>query len=183
VNPEPALQANLSFPSRGRLRSAKVSVIITCYNYERFLERACNSFREQDSSGHELVVVDDGSTDDSLALAQEFARRNPQLAMTLISLRNGGLSRACNYGFRVSLGKHLLFLDADDYMAPSALREMSSFLDENPGLSVVSPNLQLTEDASHTDDSGVSARASPGQQHTPVLFYDASESVRPCRRL
>src|SRR5215212_917729 len=90
-----------------------VSIIINNYNYDRFLDEAISSALNQTYPHVEVVVVDDGSTDDSRQL---IANHEDQIVPVL--KENGGMSSACNAGFAASRGEIVIFLDADDYLFP-----------------------------------------------------------------
>jgi glycosyltransferase involved in cell wall biosynthesis/SAM-dependent methyltransferase len=92
-----------------------VSVIIPCYNYGHFLAEAIESVRQQTYPAKEIVVVDDGSTDNT----PEIAARYPEVIY--IYQKNQGLSAARNTGIQKSTGTYLVFLDADDWLFPDAL--------------------------------------------------------------
>lgn len=94
--------------------SPRISIIISSYNYGRFLGEAIESALAQTLSPIEVIVVDDGSTDDS----REVARRYP---VRLIEQANAGVSAARNRGAREAKGDHLVFLDADDILEPDYL--------------------------------------------------------------
>src|SRR6185312_13559112 len=93
-----------------------VSVIITNYNYGRFLRCAIDSALRQTYRPLEILVVDDGSTDGSRAVIASYARRIRPLLRP-----NGGNAAACNTGFAASRGEIVLFLDADDALYPTAV--------------------------------------------------------------
>ena len=95
--------------------SSSVSVIITCYNQGRFLGEAIESALRQTRPPHEIIVVDDGSTDDTAAIASRYRR------VKLVQQRNSGLAAARNAGIHASTGDYLVFLDADDRLIPCAL--------------------------------------------------------------
>lgn len=102
----------------------KISLIIPVYNKERFIDKCFESVLEQtiDRSLLEVVVVNDGSTDDSLAVCERFAAQNPFLRV--IDKPNGGVSSARNAGIRAAKGEYLAFLDADDWLNPCALEKI-----------------------------------------------------------
>jgi len=102
---------------RERLGS-KVSIIIDNYNYGRFLRQAIESVLAQDDENIEVILVDDGSTDDSVAIAKRLA--SPRIR--LIEKSNGGQPSAFNAGFAASTGEWIMFLDADDWYEPDAVR-------------------------------------------------------------
>lgn len=97
----------------------KFSVIINNYNYARFLSEAVCSAKQQTYSAHEIVVVDDGSTDDSLDRLEEIRRTLP--AIKIISQANSGQLSAIRAGVMASSGEWLCFLDADDTWEPTHL--------------------------------------------------------------
>ncbi|MGE5547859.1 MAG: glycosyltransferase [Solirubrobacterales bacterium] len=94
-----------------------VSIIINNYNYGRFLADAIDSALAQDLPGTEVVVVDDGSTDESRAVIQRYRDR-----VVAVLKDNGGQGSAFNAGFAASRGSVVNFLDADDMLMPDAAR-------------------------------------------------------------
>ena len=97
-----------------------VSIIITNYNYGRFLKRAIDSALAQTYPDMQVVVVDDASTDDSVAVIRGYQDR----VLPVLQARNGGQAAAFNAGFRASRGDVVLFLDADDWLYPHAVRRV-----------------------------------------------------------
>jgi glycosyltransferase involved in cell wall biosynthesis len=92
-----------------------VSIIITCFNHARFLDEAIQSALSQTHPPNALAVVDDGSTDDTAAVAARFT------SVDYIYQNNGGLAAARNAGLRRISTKYVLFLDADDILRPTAI--------------------------------------------------------------
>ncbi len=97
------------------------SVVIANYNYGRFLRQAIESALTQDWPHIEIIVVDDGSTDDSADVIRSFGE-----VVTAIFQENGGQRVANNVGFARSSGDVVIFLDADDVLVPGALRSIAS---------------------------------------------------------
>jgi glycosyltransferase involved in cell wall biosynthesis len=118
----------------------QVSVIIPCYNYARFLPDAVASVLGQSFSAWELLIVDDGSTDDTFATARRLQSMAP---IRLLRQPNGGPSAARNTGGRHARAPLLLFLDADDMLAPDALRLMVAALHAAPDAAFVSGAMQV----------------------------------------
>jgi glycosyltransferase involved in cell wall biosynthesis len=108
--------------------SAKVSVIIPAYNAERTLARAIESVFKQTFDGYEIIAVDDGSTDSSLAILHGYGER-----LRIIRQRNRGASAARNAGAAIAGGDYLAFLDADDEWLPAKLQTCVDVLDTSPG--------------------------------------------------
>jgi glycosyltransferase involved in cell wall biosynthesis len=109
-----------------------VSVIIPCYNHGRYLPEAFASVWQQDYPAVEIVVVDDGSTDTT----REVTATDPRVKY--IYQTNQGLSAARNTGIDHSTGQYLVFLDADDWLLPNALKINADFLLQNPALAFIS---------------------------------------------
>ena len=96
----------------------KISVVVPVYNVEDFLTPCLESLVAQTVDDFEVVMVDDGSTDGSVAIAREFAGRDDRFR--IVSQANGGLSKARNTGMEVAEGEYLAFLDSDDVLPPNA---------------------------------------------------------------
>ena len=105
---------------------SRVSIVIPCYNQARFLADAIASALEQTGPDVEVVVVNDGSTDGSAAVAARYPVR-------LVAQRNHGLSAARNAGLRASTGALVIFLDADDRLRPGAADAAVRALEAFPG--------------------------------------------------
>jgi glycosyltransferase involved in cell wall biosynthesis len=100
----------------------QASIIINNYNYGRFLSEAIDSALNQTYPHVEVIVVDDGSTDDSRAIVAEYGGR-----VQTVFKPNGGQASAFNAGLAASVGKFVLYLDADDILLPTALEAAIPF--------------------------------------------------------
>jgi glycosyltransferase involved in cell wall biosynthesis len=109
-----------------------VSVVITGYNHAHFISRAIKSVLTQTYSNIEIVVIDDGSTDDTKNVVQSFG------GVIYHYQDNAGLSAARNKGVKISRGEYLVFLDADDWLYQYAIATNLNFLVENPSWAFVS---------------------------------------------
>ncbi|MEA5579252.1 glycosyltransferase family A protein [Anabaena sp. UHCC 0451] len=98
-----------------------VSVIITNYNYARFLRQSIESVFQQSYQNFELIVVDDGSTDNSREVIESYGDR-----IIPVFQENGGMSASRNAGYAKSTGEIVCFLDADDYYHPEKLEKVVS---------------------------------------------------------
>ena len=114
-----------------------VSVVIPCFNQAAFLPDAIESVVRQTSGDWEIVVVDDGSPDDTAQVAEAIARKHPESHIRTVRQENGGLARARNAGVLEARGRYILPLDADDRLAPAAIERMTRVLDENPHVAIV----------------------------------------------
>ena len=105
-----------------------ISVVIPLYNKEPIIEKTLKSVLSQDYSDFEVVVVDDGSTDNSVAIVESIG--DPRIR--LIKQENGGPSKARNTGVKNAKGEWILFLDADDELLPGALRMFYDAINSHP---------------------------------------------------
>ena len=116
-----------------------VSVIIPCFNQARFLPDSLDSVARQSYGHREVLVVNDGSTDDVAGVAGQFT------GVRCVTQRNQGTAAARNLGFRESRGQYVLFLDADDRLLPDALATgMDTFIDR-PDCGLVYGHVRLFE--------------------------------------
>jgi glycosyltransferase involved in cell wall biosynthesis len=103
-------------PSSRTTKAALVSVVIVNYNYGRYLKECIESVLSQHYQPLEVIVVDDGSTDDSRRIIQSYCGR-----LSVCFKPNGGVISATNAGFAMSRGPVVIFVDADDYLLPGAV--------------------------------------------------------------
>ena len=104
----------------------RFSVIVPVYNVEDYLEACVASVLAQSCQDYELILVDDGSTDQSGALCDQFA---DQYGCRVIHQKNGGLGAARNTGISAATGDYLFFLDSDDFISPDTLQGLSEEMD------------------------------------------------------
>lgn len=125
-----------------------LSVIVPVYNVEGYLEECLASILGQDVEGLEVVCVDDGSTDSSGMLLEEWAARDDRIRV--VSKPNGGLSSARNAGIEAARGDYLMFVDSDDALLPGACRRvLEAFRDTGADIvtfgAVCDPEEEATE--------------------------------------
>lgn len=99
----------------------KFSLIIPVYNVCDYLEECLDSVVNQMYDNYEVIVVNDGSTDDSLKIAKRYEKKYPKL-IKVYDKKNGGLSDARNYGIKKASGEYLFFIDSDDCILPDSLK-------------------------------------------------------------
>ncbi|MBQ3164461.1 MAG: glycosyltransferase [Lachnospiraceae bacterium] len=104
------------------------SVIVPVYNVEAFLPRCLDSILKQGCKKYELIMVDDGSTDSSGRICDEYAERFPQCRV--VHKANGGLASARNAGIKVAQGKYIVFVDSDDYIEKELLTKAYYCMEE-----------------------------------------------------
>lgn len=108
----------------------KVSIIIPIYNVEEYLTCCINSFITNLQDGCEVILVNDGSTDDSLLICEKFQQSYPNI-IHIVDKENGGLSDARNAGTAKASGEYIYFLDSDDWITPTSIKELYDFAISN----------------------------------------------------
>lgn len=124
----------------------KVSVYITNHNYGRFIEQAIDSLLGQSLQDFELIIIDDGSTDNSRQIIERYAG-HPKIIP--IFQQNKGLNITNNIALKVARGRYIMRLDADDWLDENALSVMAGALDRDPKLGLVFPDYYTVDEAGH----------------------------------
>ena len=139
-----------------------ISVIIPAYNYAHLLPRALDSVLAQWADDIELLVINDGSTDNTAQVLADYAQRYPQVQV--ISQANAGAAAARNHGIRLAHGRYALLLDADDELLPEALASLRQTLQANPDAGLVlGAQLSVTADGRERLRLPTPASGSPRQ--------------------
>ncbi|MDE1507155.1 glycosyltransferase family 2 protein [Ligilactobacillus salivarius] len=97
----------------------KISVIVPIYNVEKYLKKCLDSIINQTFKEFEIILVDDGSTDNSEMICKEYRRKDSRIVY--LKKNNGGLSDARNYGLDYANGEYVAFIDSDDYLGKNFL--------------------------------------------------------------
>ena len=113
-----------------------ISVIVPVYNVEDYLEECINSILSQTYTNLEILIVNDGSTDNSLEILQKFSQKDSRISV--FTTENGGLSSARNYAIDRANGKYFTFIDSDDYIEENYIEYlMESLIDNEADISIV----------------------------------------------
>lgn len=126
------------------LRPALVSVVVPAYNAEAFLSETVACVLRQTHRDWELIIVDDGSSDSTGAVAASFAR---EPRVRYVRQENAGVSAARNAGARLARGAYLAFLDADDLWVETCLGKKLQFLEQHPEVGMVVGQIQAMDAA------------------------------------
>ena len=102
----------------------KISIIVPVYNVENYLERCVESILKQTYTNFELLLINDGSTDQSGDLCDQLASKNENIKV--FHLENAGVSNARNVGIQNSTGEWITFVDSDDFITPDYLETLIS---------------------------------------------------------
>ncbi|MBN2100307.1 glycosyltransferase [Candidatus Dojkabacteria bacterium] len=114
------------------------------HNGEKYLKEAIESVLCQTYAKLELIVVDDGSDDDTPAVLAEFAERDDRIKVKIVE-RQGQLGKVLNIGIRMSSGKYIARMDHDDVMLPGRLERQVKFMEENPDVVAVGGQVELID--------------------------------------
>jgi len=115
-------------------KKALVSVVIPMYNSSLTIENTLKSVANQTYLNFEVIVVDDGSKDDSSNKVEQFSAAHPEIKLRLIKKTNGGVSTARNAGMKASSGDYIALLDSDDEWLPEKLKIQMSVFEEQPNI-------------------------------------------------
>ncbi len=106
-----------------------VSVVVPCYNHEKYVKETIESIINQTYKNIELIVIDDGSKDNSVQVIQEMADKH---GFTFVHRPNKGLSATLNEGIRLSKGKYFCAIASDDILMLEKIEKQVTFMEANP---------------------------------------------------
>lgn len=119
-----AMNTKMTFvPQKEEKSAPEISVIIPVYNVLNYLAECLNSVVNQTFTDYEIIIVNDGSTDDSQSVIDDYVYRYPEL-IRAFTIKNRGLGGARNYGMEKARGRYFVFVDSDDYIHKDALKHM-----------------------------------------------------------
>ena len=107
----------------------KVSIIVPIYNSEKYMEKCIDSILNQTLNDIEIILVNDGSTDSSLEIAERYKQRDKRVI--IINQINSGPSIARNNGIKIATGKYIGFVDSDDYIEKTMYEKLFEVADNN----------------------------------------------------
>lgn len=142
----------------------KVSVIIPAYNGDRYLAEAIDSVLQQTYQDYEIIVVDDGSTDHTAQVAQQYGK-----AVRYLTQANQGVAASRNLGLAAALGDYIAFLDQDDILLPHKLSSQAAMLDQDPDLGIVNSGWQIYRGNSISDQQDRAEAAVKPWEQIPQL--------------
>ena len=120
-----------------------VSIITPCFNGAKYISETINSVLAQTYQNWEMIIVDDGSKDDSAKIVQSYTQNEPRIR--LIQQKNAGSAAARNNGIRQAEGQYIALLDADDFWEPDVLHTQIAFMVEKKAVCVCSSYRRVDE--------------------------------------
>ncbi len=152
-------------PDAPLAKAPKVSVVMSVYNGEAYLTDAIQSVLDQTFTDFEFIIINDGSTDSSIGILEDFNRRDPRIR--LIDQDNTGLTAALRTGCGSALGQYIARMDADDLSTPLRFEKQVAVLDNDKGL------VAVTGDIEHFTDDGAITNVSQLRVNPKLLrFYN-----------
>lgn len=118
----------------------KISVVIPMYNSSKTILSTLNSVKTQTILPFEVLIIDDGSLDESATIVEDFISNNLTLNIQLVKKVNGGVSTARNAGIKLAQGDWIALLDSDDEWLPNKLERQIQVLSENPNIDFLGTN-------------------------------------------
>lgn len=109
----------------------KLSVIIPVYNTEKYIEKCLDSIAKQTMKDLEIIVVNDGSKDNSEGVINQWMENNKDIDIKCFKKENGGLSSARNFGVEKASGKYISFVDSDDYLEKDLYKNLEQYMDQD----------------------------------------------------
>lgn len=147
-----------------------VSVVMLAYNAERFVREAIASILQQTYTDFELLIIDDGSTDGTSAILQEYARRDVRIHIHT-QPDNLGIASGRNLGLKLAQGKYLAVMDADDISLPERLAKQVAYLESHPETGVLGASAIVIDETSQRHEP-MDFPASHRLIHWSLCFYD-----------
>lgn len=141
---------------------ALVSVVVPVYNVEVYLDQCISSVMKQTYSMLEIILVNDGSTDQSGSICEQYAKQDSRI--TVLHQENAGLSAARNAGIAVAHGKYLYFLDSDDLIAENTIARLVSLCEQQQAEVALTGLYQFKHKIPNIQENGIQWEAFPGQE-------------------
>jgi glycosyltransferase involved in cell wall biosynthesis len=150
-------------------------VLLPVWNGEAFLEMAIDSMLRQTLSSFELIVIDDGSSDRSAAIAEGFASRDDRVRT--LRRPHEGLAATLNAGIAAARGEYIARMDADDVSVPDRLQKQAAFLDAHPACVAVGTWISVIDEAGHP--IGLKTYVTTHDEISAALLHGVSPMAHP----
>lgn len=148
-------------------KSPKITVFMAVYNGQKYLKEAIDSVLSQTFKNFELLIINDGSTDDSVSIIESYSDSRIRL---LQNEKNLGITGTRNRGIKEMRGEYLTVLDCDDIAPPKRLAKQFNFLEKNPDFGLVGGQTQIIDDQSRPTGTIWKNAYSPEEMKAVLLF-------------
>ncbi len=146
-----------------------ISVVVPIYKVENYLRRCVDSILAQTYQNMEIILVNDGSPDNSLAICREYARADKRVHV--VDKQNGGLGSARNAGIAIMKGEYVLFIDSDDYISPHMAEKLYTLIEEHDADISVCRFCRFYEDQAPQPKGEVEITTLSGADALREMFY------------
>jgi len=161
----------LSEGQGGKVKMPLVSVIMSSYNYERYISRAIESVLSQTFADFELLIIDDGSRDSSRDIIQRYSRQDSRIRY-IFHGSNTGIAKVYNEGIQASKGKFIAFIDSDDLWARDKLQKQIDILKDDENLVVWSEGEIINKDDEPVGTRFTQLHKATGKRKTGYVFNE-----------
>lgn len=158
-----------------------ISVVVPVYNVELYLEKCIKSILNQTFIEFELILVNDGSTDSSGKLCEEFVKKDPRIS--LITQKNSGLSAARNQGTKMAKAPFITYIDSDDYISKDYLKELFEFQKRYSADVVVANQAYVYENGKIVYRHYNNIRLLSDQEALEIIYYQKEFDTNACGKL
>ncbi|MDX4013216.1 glycosyltransferase, partial [Aliarcobacter skirrowii] len=147
-----------------------VSVIIPIYNTEKFLEQCIDSILNQTLKDIEIILINDGSTDNSYKILQEYEKKDSRIV--LINQKNKGVGEARNFGIKIAKAPYLAFVDSDDFISPLMLEKLYFKVIQDNSDMVKCAFTRVLQDGSSTNENSKNINPHKDEFFKTILSID-----------
>ncbi len=127
-------------------RSPMVTVLMSAYNAENYVETAIRSILDQTYDDFEFIIIEDSSKDKTLSIIESIAKEDPRISIFRNNV-NLGISKSLNKGLELAKGKYIVKMDADDWSYPDRIEKQVQFMERKPNLSASGGNIDVCDEA------------------------------------
>ena len=152
------------------------SIVLPTYNREKYLPRAICSVLAQNFTNFELIIIDDGSKDNTEKLVKKFADKDKRIRYVK-NEKNSGLIYSANKGIDLAKGRYITRLDSDDIIYPNLFNEYKKFIEKNPDVVLFSSLLASLTDEGKLNESTPIANHFKKSNETDVFMHDPISNV------
>ncbi len=157
-----------------------VSVVMTAYNTEKYIEEAIDSILNQSYKNFEFIIVDDGSTDHTLDIIMQYATLDKRIIV--ITRKNIGLSQSLNDGIKIARGQYIARMDSDDICSADRLEKQVNYLNYHPDIHMVGSNYYIIYNDRLSEECVKKYKGSHKRGQVPIdhenMFLSISESQK-----
>lgn len=146
----------------------KISVIVPVYNVEKYLKRCIDSILNQTYKNLEIILIDDGSTDNSLEICEIYKKKDERII--LIHKKNSGLGLTRNVGMENSTGKYIMFVDSDDYLDTNMIENLYNDLIKNKADTCIGGFKRVFDKSTDVYENKYAGRIFEGHDTTNIVL-------------